>query len=454
MKRIIIILMVGLITKVLTGYPVLKNPELSVNVISDSKYYTITARNLLKYHIFSHDSIPPIRPTAHWTPGFPFFLSLIIRICGLNYLCVIFIQVLLSLITALVVYKFIMLISKREDIAFWGAIMFSIEPNLSFYYLQIMTEPLFMFFFMSFLFFLFKYLQENHLGNIILASVLMGISIYVRVVVLYFPVLVVLFIILNREQEITRKLMAGILFLFLTYLLIVPWYMRNRKVFGSGAVATEGYYIVYWGMVRPLLASVYNLPMDKVDEIMEKEEEKALEKVPNVNDVTRGKVCFKLGMKHIIKHPMTYLKMHITSSLVNLFEPISFSIISKYFSGGVPPPTRNIMAPFLSLIGRGRVFEALGILYKERIEELPIGATLYITLSFIFNIVLWIGIIKWFINSRDFLEYKSLFLWLTVFYFILITGANGDARFRVPIEPILFYFSARGYLHRDENTPA
>ena len=128
-------------------------------IYGDAKEYEIIALSITNGH-YSLDAYEPYSPTMHREPLYPFLLSIIFKIVGYQtlpqaepfyYNVVYIIQILLFSITCL----FTILISKEifnKKVATLSGILISIFPTLANYPSFLLSETLFSFLLISFVF--------------------------------------------------------------------------------------------------------------------------------------------------------------------------------------------------------------------------------------------------------------------------------------------------------------
>jgi hypothetical protein len=98
---------------------------------------------------------------------------------------------------------------------------------------------------------------------------------------------------------------------------------------------------------------------------------------------------------------------------------------------------------------RGRIGQAIKLLVDARIKRLESGwLVLFIFMTIYQAVVYFFAIIG---LRRKRLRGITLFLLLVIVYFILIPGVVGEARFRVPVEPLLVLLAANGIAHMRVN---
>ncbi|KNY27376.1 ArnT family glycosyltransferase [Pseudobacteroides cellulosolvens] len=207
------------------NHPPLKN---------DSYNYDVMARNFLDNGYLGYtDSYslhrPALVPNATITPGYPLFLSAIYYIWGYKsgspLDAVRIVQAILGALTCLLMY----LLGKRiknRIVGFVSAIFYAVYPSFIWAATLILTETLY-----NFLFVLYLYIQFILLENIksrknaVLCGFVFSAAVMVRPTAL--PLIVVPFIykyFMDRKTSVLKSLFftcAGVL------ILMIPWWVRN-----------------------------------------------------------------------------------------------------------------------------------------------------------------------------------------------------------------------------------
>jgi hypothetical protein len=142
---------------------------------------------------------------------------------------------------------------------------------------------------------------------------------------------------------------------------------------------------------------------------------------------------------------LLFLKYHLIGTikvLCPLNVGFTADILRGQGAGGSGfKPTFSI---FWRLLLRGKMGDAIKLLTEERITKLHPGTWLLFIFMILYQVVIYcltvVGL------SRRRIPGVTLFLFLVIAYFILIPGVVGEARFRVPIEPLFALLAAAGML--------
>jgi hypothetical protein len=150
----------------------------------------------------------------------------------------------------------------------------------------------------------------------------------------------------------------------------------------------------------------------------------------------------KVGWQQALARPLLAAKLHAAGSIGGLLMPLSVRSL-LVFSGAHPEygttGATHVAQQTIQLVARGRLGQVLDLIWKERLSRMPGLALGILAYAILFHATLLIsGFVALFLRrSRN-----LLWLLLPILYLVALTGPVGEARFRVPIEPLLCLFAA------------
>ncbi len=230
-KYFIAIIGVGVLIKIfLFCFALIYAPQ--SKFMNDSSDYLKTAAILMSQGTFAvQDRNGSLNYELRRTPGYPFFLGILNGLMKIPLSGVIFIQVLLTILTTLIVYKATVQIEPK--LAFLSAVIVLYSPIISIFSLMILTESLFLFLITLFMFYFIKYLQNGKTQTLILSSLMLVLAAYVRPVAYFLGGAMALFIIYaNVNKNIKKTIVQAIVLLIVVYGLLGLWQVRNYLVSG------------------------------------------------------------------------------------------------------------------------------------------------------------------------------------------------------------------------------
>ena len=200
----------------------------------DNWEYHFLGKNLVEYHTFSSDSIPPLKPDAIRTPVYPLFIGILYTFFGDSPKTVIFVQALLGSATVLIFFRLCQLFLSVR-MAFLAALLFAFEPFAILFTGFYMTETLFTFLLCLSFYYLSKYFSSGSLAHCSYSSLFLGLTALCRPIIqFYIPIILVtiLYSPLLRQLSRKKRLMHMALYLGICVPMIFSWCLRNQIEFG------------------------------------------------------------------------------------------------------------------------------------------------------------------------------------------------------------------------------
>ena len=213
----------------------------------DGRVYSQIARNVLEQHVYSHEEQPPFTPSLIRLPGYPFFLAAIYSIAGHgNNTAVRVVQAILDtlmcVLVALVAFQWTQNPARKLKAAYAAFVLAAACPFTTIYVATILTEvpTSFLAVLLCLLTTLAMKSQHNRRSLLFwtLAGLVAGLAVFFRPDSGLFAAAVGLTILvsaLTRKQfarRFSKALVSAAVFSVAFCLLLVPWTIRNHRVFG------------------------------------------------------------------------------------------------------------------------------------------------------------------------------------------------------------------------------
>lgn len=224
----------------------------------DAKFYDAMVKQWIETGIYGYNSSTP---NAFVPPGFPIVLSLVYLIFGENYFNYLVFQSFLSVGVVLLSYL-ISRIYLEKRFSLLVAFLCSIYPSFLYANGLVLTEVLFMFTFLLFIYvFLLGFNQNNRL-LIITSGAILGVCVLIRATPAYLIVLLfAYYIIVSTDRKMVIRNI--IYFIFPFVVVMSPWWVRNYLLFDAPVLfATSGNNPLLYG-VHPYLIGVFD-SFDKI----------------------------------------------------------------------------------------------------------------------------------------------------------------------------------------------
>ena len=374
-------------------------------------------------------------------PGYPLFLGLIYRLCNTNLQIILALQVLLSACTVPLIYLLAERVTSNQRCALLAAGMSALSVGSAIYAGLIMTETLFVLFFLLFCYVLVGLIAAGSCRRALTAGVLLGMCSLIRPmpgIPLLVAILVLLFCSGPWRQ---RWLWAGSLLSTLG-IVLSAWLLRNWLLTGMFFLQTlSGPHLLNHGAVR-VYAMHHNMNYEQAQRAVYAKLPAATLVADQSTPATRALAFFdKSGVEALVHHAnvqesfaarmlIKYLPETVKLSSINccktLFGLYSSELMMIDSGGKLPPYATNFNL-------------------RERIEHFLLPNVKHpwvrwvIYYELLLHLLLWLGAALFLWRTR-FLLYANrrlLCLLLLAAGMVAVTAMCGFARFRLPLEPLM-----------------
>lgn len=435
-RNLIILLAGGLLVRLLFAIPVFADISRTATCY-DAVSYDLLARHMLDAKGFSVSFEAPYKPNSTITPGYPLFVAGVYAITGRSKLAVILIQIILNLILLAILYRFL---AKRfgDRSALWAGILFIVDINTVFYCTQLTTETLFTLLLILFLILLLHSFETERIGRAVACGVLLGMTTLVRPIALYFTAPLLLFLFLTRFRW--RKLLQWGVILGLQVMIITPWIIRNRVVFGETFYTTISDVNIYKYHAAPLKALIEGTTRPQAQTELDRKAEAGH---GDLNEAIRYRLYGSQARKYLLSHPVPYIGSLVGGGFASLLYPLTLGEIGAYFHGEGVIPKEGVTPAVMPALLKGRFGEAFEIVRDSRLHYFGTLLLLMLLMYGIFHMAkLGCGLRAYILKGlRD--PAMLLFL-LTGLYFLGLVSFGFSPRARVPLEPLLVSLAGIG----------
>ncbi len=405
---------------------------------TDSLEYHTAAITILEEHRFALENGAP--PEALRTPGYPLFVAGIYAIFGYHPWIVLLFQIILDTLACFLLFRAFSRIFNSH-LAYIAAIIYAIDPYVIMYDSFLFCDSFFVFLLITGLF-IFSYIvqaqrsNKKHLFLIFLMGLLMGIMSMVKPIALYLPLVIIIYSMMASRSHRLNSVKHSLLILLGFGIIITPWIFRNYEIFGEPSFSTPGDFNLLALTVTPM--EMKRQDMDDVNVVraalfLEADDMMRADNYDpeRLNEFQRAKYWRKLALRYIFSDPMGALYTY-GRGILDIFLNLETSAFSKMLH---IPMTRFDMKSYSNIFELVRDF-----VLKKGIVGIIVGgiAGLFLLLTYLST---FLGIcLSWRKLNHSYIVYCLLI----VGYFIILTGAAGLARFRLPIIPFYLIFTAVG----------
>ncbi|HSE16051.1 MAG TPA: glycosyltransferase family 39 protein [Pyrinomonadaceae bacterium] len=200
----------------------------------DGRVYSQIARNVLEQHIYSHDAQAPYTPSIIRLPGYPLFLVGIYALFGHgNNTAVRLVQAVLDTITCLLVAWVVFEWSRKHWAAMMALALAAVCPFTAIYVATILTEVPTNFLAVAMVLtatFAFKATTRAFTWWIV-TGLIAGLAVLFRPDSGLFAAAIGLTLVLSSLRRFREATLYATIFSLAFCLVLVPWTIRNRRVF-------------------------------------------------------------------------------------------------------------------------------------------------------------------------------------------------------------------------------
>ncbi|MFH1253942.1 MAG: glycosyltransferase family 39 protein [bacterium] len=388
----------------------------------DSKAYIEKATFL--YEKNSLAPIPTQTQLPYYTLGYPVIMGIIFKIFSPQIECVVLIQILLTLLSAFLIF----VTTRRLFNEAVGTIAFALTCiNIGFLTFSqfILTESFLALFLILFFERFTGYLYDKNLKSLCGAGIALGISILIKPAALYYPILLLPLIYYTAPSDKKINFSASFLLLFATP--IFAYMLHNKIVFDQFKIGNLDSVNVYFWFYPNVLAQKYGTS----------------------SDTERLKLQFIAGHNNF---NIEYIKMMFKQDFLEnpiLFVYVWIKNVIKTFLGLFTTNLKVLVEPNVHG-GDISFFKMHGTVFQKALLYIESGASSNWLKSIGFYEAIW-SIIRYLLCFFAFLTIFSnkrytflYFIGSYIFYFSIITGHDGCARFRMMFEFVLIILASMG----------
>jgi 4-amino-4-deoxy-L-arabinose transferase-like glycosyltransferase len=394
----------------------------------DSKAYINNALNFYNYNSFKD----PVNPgaTPYYSLGYAFFIGLTYKAFGVNNLFVVLLQILLALLTAFLIYRTTRYLFGTQ-IALVAFLLSCLNLGFIVFSQFMLTEILLAFFLTLFLERFTLFCVQKNIWSLFQSGLFLGLSVAIKPAAIYFIFFLLLFL-LFFVKTFSKKIWAILCFAVAFYIPVCSYMLFNRVQFGEFCVAPLANENLYFYLFPKVLAvknnTDYSTEVKNVASLLsgEKIYSKSWEKIKEsfLDNFKNDPVIFiKIWMLNVVK---TFAGLFTTNLKVLLEPNLRGGDISFFKTSG------NLLQRTWSYIFGGT--NSFGV------KIIGITESLYTLLRYF---LILCALIFLMLKKR----WDILFLFIFyIFYFAMITGHDGCARFRMMFEPALIILTALGFV--------
>lgn len=403
----------------------------------DALGYHQLAVTLVEDHRFASSN--SAQPCAYRTPLYPMFIALFYSLVGYEPWVVILAQIALDCLSC---FLLIIALSRLFDkgVALIAACFYAFDPFLILYSsTKLLSDTLFVFFLVG-AYYSFSVAVKNidsHTSyvNYGLSSLCLGLATLVKPIAQYTIAcqIAMLLLIYRKYPKILVK--YSFLSVVVFGLALLPWIIRNHKVFNVLSLSTCRSYNLIVLHVTPMemmkrledSGTIRKSLFSEADSMIVGE---GLN--PNdLNEFQKAEYWEKIGIRYIKSDPISYGKTYLRG-IIHSF----FNLATNQWG--------ESLGMRIAMIDLGNYRNTLELIEKFIREKggrgVAIGLPILIYLIISYTGTLIGIVVSWRRYEKSFLIHNILF----ALYFVMLTGAGGISRYRMPAVPFYLSFSGIG----------
>lgn len=333
---------------------------------------------------------------------------------------------------------------------FWAAMISALEPHLVIYSIVYMSEALYGFLFLASIVYFIRFLRDDTLRFLLVSSVLLGISAYVRPVsnYLFFLYPVAILYRWRGAKDVFRDLLPKAFFAVAVFFAIIfPWMFRNYEHFGVFSMGSHGPYNLYVYDGASIVALEKGVSYDEGarERIAAWEKETGVPVTVLHNDLRYDNLMQQKAVAFVKEHFFTAAKLGVITD-IGFWTAHNYAYFITYFYRWIPQPTYHI--PPTQLLFEGKIKEAF-------LRVAPFLFSPYYVISFAGR-MLWFLValamicgmrVLWRDGDRVCRSFTILCIIIFVYFSLIVfaVGLGIDGRQRYPIEPLVILFAVLGW---------
>lgn len=415
------------------------DPYVQENIIlqSDAKGYHLLAATILSQNEFVNEtgSAESLR-----TPLYPLYLSITYLLFGSKPWIPIFFQIILDCISCILLFRIIKKFTSVKT-AFISSLFFAFDPFLIFFSVTLLSETLFIILLITGTFFLSGAVQTHSKKlfyvNVIFAACFFGLATLVKPISFYLMIVIPVFLLFVKRLNFKPVLISAAVFVIVFGLCVLPWGIRNMNTFGTLSLSTSGSFNLLVLYVSPFEAAVRNQPAEVVKQSLLDEADILMVKdglvISELNDFQKAKYWDKLSLNYIKNN---YIKF-IQYSFIGMIHSFG-NLGTRGFAEALRLPHNEER---FEIKGKENFMQQLkDFMNQKSVYEIAIAIIVLMFLLLQYICLITGVFVSWKTVKKDYLWYCLI---MTA-YFIILTGAAGLVRFRLPAIPFYLVFAGAG----------
>jgi 4-amino-4-deoxy-L-arabinose transferase-like glycosyltransferase len=401
------------------------DPKVQANsvLIYDAYGYHNLALCIIEHHTFCGDTFR--------TPGYPFFIAMFYSVVGLKPWVVLLAQNLVDLASIYLVFRIGELLFSRR-VGLVAAAFLAIDPNAILATTSLCSDNLFVALLLAAIYFYLRgILQSGTVTTFLTAGAALGLAALVRPAAQYYLAILLLVMLLWPVSTIATRARWSVLFALAFLASIAPWIYRNYALYDAPRLSSiQGENFLFWQVTYARAWELHRPGPEIAAEY--KAQAEAHGYAENGNPFVNEAIAQKLAFEYIKTHPIIY-GLRWISGMVHTYTNLNTGDIAAKLG-----LTSTPLEPEFVFASESQAKLVADFFRTKSPFELAAGVLVLSVLlinysTFLLGTVILVRRRQWIV---------ALLFMMSIFYFTVIGGPIGLARFRLPIAPFYLIVGA------------
>ncbi|MHB1937798.1 MAG: ArnT family glycosyltransferase [Acidobacteriaceae bacterium] len=366
---------------------------------------------------------------SYRTPGYPLIQAGTYALFGDRPWVVLLLQIAANILTLVLLYR-LAYIWFNENVAFFAALLYTIEPHTILYASELYSDTFFTTAVVAALLLFQRALKTQKLLDYSLTGLLVGAAALIRPVGEFLPIALIMLSFIYLWGRWARIFRASAIIILAFLATIAPWLYRNYHEYHAIALTSiSGEMLLNWEVSYTEVAQT-GKPIAEVREHFAKIA--AREGADHThNPFVKSRIQKAIALHYIKHHPIACAKAGIRGAIDALIN-----LDTSGYAGLLGIKTASMHGWFSGASFRSRIIQFVS---SKPVPDIVIGILIGSYLLGVYALVILGAYMLW--RQRD---YGPLLIAATmVTYFLMFIGPVGLARYKMPAVP--FYIPLAGY---------
>lgn len=420
-RKLLLLLIIALAIRIIWFFLVFINDPNGFK-LADSTGYLALAENIVDVGTYSMSTETPLYPDVFRTPIYPGILAFLYG-CGLPFEIILCLQIIASVLIVFYTYQIACQFFSKTYVFVPCLILVFDLPSILFANTY-MTETFFAFLVLAGIVALLNYLNSDRYRMIYLSALFFGLATLTRPIGVGLPLFIAFFLFFVHPYFFSQRRIKTIFgFLFVYLLVISIWIVRNQVYHQKPFLSCIGSFNLVYFSAAELLVQEKNISLNEARTQLYEESARLMSVLPNEKPAEFYSKTRAVALKIIAERPLPFLKNMLHAEFRMLFHPMSGYIRQQF------DQQWNFSPDYAN-------FQKIA-LYFQYIQILA------------YSILSLFGLFQLLRKKHRIL---LLLISVVMFYFMACAfGPEMEARFRIPIMPIIVLISITGLELLSEN---